>query len=515
MATDEKQLEHRNVVSSFLIDYSKSNPQVALFHRSNKVNTYQGKLAPISGSVSRSDKSIFAAALRELEEETTLKISDDLTLNLCGPPFDIIDETVGRKWTVHPFSFILSQDSISKIQIDWEHTEFVWVDPRDVLGGKYRDETVPRLEESLRRCWLGPGSMFDDSQKSSQKLSKYLQTLKNDHESGAKQMAGNALVFLRETFENIMKSDQYQNLWNQLLFIAWHLIYNGRESMNAAIATTLLKCLKSVSGKKLSADRLLGGIKQYEKDRKAASKRIAQEFLKFVKGFKEMKDKINIITISSSSTFYSVFLHLLSELSDYHINLSILESRPLFEGVTLASKFLSTSTDKLHVTIVPDSSISHALPSSTGPVLFVLGADRISSNGDVSNKSGSLPLVLTAREFARQQKNDFQTVVLSEVDKIAKDSPVSHEGDEENDPTEIVKAWDAVQVQGMEVIQKEMKRASSKLKVVNKYFEWVPAEHIDVYISDIGPLNRQQIVEQSREVARLEEEIFGELYTLA
>lgn len=85
------------------------------------------------------------------------------------------------------------------------------------------------------------------------------------------------------------------------------------------------------------------------------------------------------------------------------LELRILESRPLFEGASLASSLLSQfksqfpqGTKNLEVKIYTDASAAHA---ATGVDLVLLGADRISSTKGVSNKTGSLPAVLSAKHI--------------------------------------------------------------------------------------------------------------------
>ena len=512
-------LERRAVVSSFLIDNSDPNqPLVALFRRSDKVRTYQGKLAPISGSISRSDESPLSAALRELQEETSLTVPDDATLHLRGAQFDIEDHQVGRLWTVHPFSFFLRKDAVSKITIDWEHTEHVWCKPEEIAERSRKKETVPRLEESFSRCWLQCGSVLDIPLRNEYSLAAKVQAqisrLRSDHQSGARQMAGHALEYLEDIVNVLVDLPNTANVWRHTLFAAWHLIFNGRPSMNAAISTTLLECLHAMSKSKYP----LQAIKAYQESREVATHKIGTEFCTILTNVMsdEKTNEVNIVTLSSSSTFQSSMAEVLMYLpKSSRVNISILESRPLFEGVSLAGKLMKLpGSERLRITLAPDSSIFHLLSTSnSAPTLVVIGADRILPNGWVSNKSGSLPLLLTARHWALVSKRKVMIVVLSESEKISREGSLDVYEEESNDPVEVSSTWADLQIDGVDAGSGPA--GNSQVAVVNKYFEWVPSELIDLYVTNKGVLlSDTQIREQSRRITELESEIFGQLAVL-
>ena len=118
-------------------------------------------LAPISGSVEASDAAPLDAAWREIEEETTLT-RRSLELLRQGEPYFSVDASVGREWALYPFAFRLKRLSegglgTSGIKIGWEHQSYHWFDPRHVTDSESFGG-VPRLTESLRRCWLEAGS---------------------------------------------------------------------------------------------------------------------------------------------------------------------------------------------------------------------------------------------------------------------------------------------------------------------------------------------------------------------
>ncbi|KIM94180.1 hypothetical protein OIDMADRAFT_172890 [Oidiodendron maius Zn] len=86
-------LRQRAIVSSFIC----TSPQApegltfALFKRSEKVNSYPSRWAVCSGSISCSNSSPESAAQREILEETTLSIPEDIYLLRYSKPFLFID----------------------------------------------------------------------------------------------------------------------------------------------------------------------------------------------------------------------------------------------------------------------------------------------------------------------------------------------------------------------------------------------------------------------------------------
>ena len=122
------------VVTAFL----RRQGRVLLLHRSGRVGSYRGCWAAVSGHLEGGDP--LGQALREVEEETGIG-RDHLRLVSRGAPFAVVDGALGRTWRVHPFLFDL--DGSLEPQIDWEHDECRWVEPRDLAKIEIRlDEKV-------------------------------------------------------------------------------------------------------------------------------------------------------------------------------------------------------------------------------------------------------------------------------------------------------------------------------------------------------------------------------------
>jgi 8-oxo-dGTP diphosphatase len=135
-------MDERHVVTCFL----EHDGKVLILRRSERVGTYQGKWAGVSGYIEEGS-SPSEQARTEMREEAGLG-ADDVELVQEGQPLEVVDTELGRKWIVHPFRFkVLKPD---KITIDWEHTEAKWIDPEDIG----RHETVPNLCETWQRVAL-------------------------------------------------------------------------------------------------------------------------------------------------------------------------------------------------------------------------------------------------------------------------------------------------------------------------------------------------------------------------
>jgi len=110
-----------------------------ILRRSQRVGTYQGKWAAVSGYV---EKTPDEQSLIEIREETGLENADISLINK-GNPLEVTDVNLQAKWIVHPYLFKVVNPE--KIRIDWEHQEYKWVSPSEI--NNY--ETVPQLKEAL------------------------------------------------------------------------------------------------------------------------------------------------------------------------------------------------------------------------------------------------------------------------------------------------------------------------------------------------------------------------------
>lgn len=128
-------LQEKRVVTCFL----ESGNEILILRRSERVGSYQGRWAGVSGYI---ETTADEQALTEIKEETSLS-PEDVELTRKGKPLPVEDKGLGVRWVVHPYLFHIKDRN--KIKIDWEHKEARWIKPQDITGF----ETVPKLKETL------------------------------------------------------------------------------------------------------------------------------------------------------------------------------------------------------------------------------------------------------------------------------------------------------------------------------------------------------------------------------
>lgn len=116
----------------------KSGEKFLLLKRSDRVGSFQGKWAAVSGYVEEGE-SPEITAYRELKEEISL--SEPLLLKKGDP---VVTRKGTTAWISYPFLFDVHGGK-EDISLDWEHTEYRWVLPQEM--GEF--ETVPGLLGSL------------------------------------------------------------------------------------------------------------------------------------------------------------------------------------------------------------------------------------------------------------------------------------------------------------------------------------------------------------------------------
>lgn len=482
-----------------------------------------------------------------MNEETTLSPTS-LVLMRQGKSYSFSDKSIGRAWTIYPFAFRLKTleeggKGEQGIQIDWEHEGWSWYDPNEVedsdtFGG------VPRLAESLRRVWfekdLGDGA--------GRVLSDGLEKLKHDHQSGARQLAGVALQILRDVISKLDSGD-YDQWWANVRFAAWHIWKNGRESMGAAIMNVLLSALSALENTvtqqaacsdSTNSMKWLNAVEDDLERRislrnKEASKQVSVALTKFLESRYGPKlasqEPISMLTMSESSTISQSIRHLVLA-SGFSLDLRVLESRPLYEGVSLAGSFAeelsaarkslcekeggSETLLKVKISIYSDASAALA---AQGVDVVIIGADRIASSGAVSNKTGSLPTILSARFAASSLGKQTTVIVLGESDKVAPPGKPEDHVVEENDPDQLGRAWlaeyNSMRVRNGGSFLAGISRGAGDDRVEvtlhNIFFEWCPAELIDVYMTEFGQWTVEDIAKYSDHLGHEEQRLFGDL----
>jgi 8-oxo-dGTP diphosphatase len=134
-----------HVVTSFVLRRDRGRDEVLVVRRSERVRTYRGRWAGVSGYV-EPGVTPQEQAYVELREETSLTPAD-LTLLQVGAPLPVRDDEAGLSWVVHPFLFLVAAPE--RIQTDWEARAMQWVAPGEIE----RLDTVPGLAEALARVY--------------------------------------------------------------------------------------------------------------------------------------------------------------------------------------------------------------------------------------------------------------------------------------------------------------------------------------------------------------------------
>jgi 8-oxo-dGTP diphosphatase len=139
MKQSQPTLRPTHVVTCILQRGDEETARILIVRRSQRVGSYHGHWAGISGFV-EPNVSPEEQAFTEIREETALQ-RDQVRLLKRGSIVEHIDEQLGRHFYIHPFLFsVLVPDAI---QIDWEALEMRWIHPEEL--SQY--QTVPKLRE--------------------------------------------------------------------------------------------------------------------------------------------------------------------------------------------------------------------------------------------------------------------------------------------------------------------------------------------------------------------------------
>ncbi|KXS21827.1 nagb/rpia/CoA transferase-like protein [Gonapodya prolifera JEL478] len=520
---DQMERAPRRVITAFIVARFPSSPKggeasrVLLLRRSDKVNTFQGYWAGVSGSLEKTDPDALFRAKTEIKEETGLVADVDIELIRAGKPLHVDGGTKhpNKTFEVTPFLFRL-KNTKADIQIDWEHTEFRWIAPADILSFT----TVPKLPETLARVYL-PRSIHEG-----------LEELKADRSLGAREMSLRALDILRgsltdPTFYLFRKFAPLtpRGVYLTLLNAAYHLSA-VRPSMSASIRAALGRVLSSLRQtvdqveRELESDpdrdatsnavavnrikdALVNFVADTHQDIATSQERLNDHAASAVHAQQHTRWELRLLTVSSSSTVLAVVEEIAQRLnrdsdqtagSSTRLHVHVLESRPLCEGSTsfvpqLASRLSQSSPNfPIHFHVHTDASVLSLL--LTTPIDFILiGADRLDpSTGDAVNKTGSAVAAGCARLAKGLGVPAPKVVVVTDSSKIAAaegDGGMERKASEElfdayagkhhpstgagaNDPVTVTVDYD------------------------NVYFERVPAEWIDTVVTEEGVFEREE-----------------------
>jgi 8-oxo-dGTP pyrophosphatase MutT (NUDIX family) len=118
--------------------------KILLLKRSARVRGYQGKWGTVAGYLDE-PLSLEEKAGKELRQETGIT-RDQVERFVIGEPYTFKDDAFAHTWHIFPMLAVLKVPV--EVAIDWEHTDYKWVEPLRLT--EY--DTVPRLAESLQRA---------------------------------------------------------------------------------------------------------------------------------------------------------------------------------------------------------------------------------------------------------------------------------------------------------------------------------------------------------------------------
>ena len=129
---DLRDAEPVEVVTAFL---QRADGRILLLRRSERVGSFRGHWAAVSGFLEGRPPE--AQARLEILEETGLG-PESVVLRSQGSL--VLARAEKRMFVVHPLRFWTRSTTV---RLDWEHTEFEWVDPSEIRARP----TVPKLDE--------------------------------------------------------------------------------------------------------------------------------------------------------------------------------------------------------------------------------------------------------------------------------------------------------------------------------------------------------------------------------
>ena len=131
-------MRYTNIVTSII----KHQEKILLLKRSDRVKTMKNVWSGVSGIIENDDESPLSRAKIEIFEEIGI-IEKNIELLKSNPQIKIDSQQYkNHKWNIFPFLF---QVETPEIKLNWENSEFVWIDPNDIVDYK----TVPALKEIL------------------------------------------------------------------------------------------------------------------------------------------------------------------------------------------------------------------------------------------------------------------------------------------------------------------------------------------------------------------------------
>lgn len=180
------------------------------------------------------------------------------------------------------------------------------------------------------------------------------------------------------------------------------------------------------------------------------------------------ENPVTLATLSRSSTVLSALFHLHDLERLAHVYL--LEGRPIMEG---HRSLRDLHERRIPVTLMIDAAMAEAVRRADA---VVVGADSISADGFLLNKTGTLPLALCCRSMEKP------LYVLCDSLKF---SPQLHENVQVED-----RPGAELLVEGEDY---GAIREGDGFAIWNRYFEWTPIDMVTAFITERGAFTPDQL----------------------
>jgi 8-oxo-dGTP pyrophosphatase MutT (NUDIX family) len=132
-----KNLRFTNIVTSFI----KNDNKILILKRSDKVKSMKCLWAGISGIIENNETPLVRAKI-EIFEEVGIQEEQIELLKAIQQMKILSPQYKDHEWNIFPFLFKVKNP---EIKLNWENSEFKWIEPNEIKNYK----TVPELEKIL------------------------------------------------------------------------------------------------------------------------------------------------------------------------------------------------------------------------------------------------------------------------------------------------------------------------------------------------------------------------------
>ena len=119
----------------------KKADKILILKRSNKVKSMKSLWAGVSGIIEKNELPLARAKI-EIFEELGIKNEEIKLLKEAEKMRIVSPQYENHEWEVFPFLFEIQE---SEIKLNWENTEFKWINEEDISNY----DTVPNLDKVL------------------------------------------------------------------------------------------------------------------------------------------------------------------------------------------------------------------------------------------------------------------------------------------------------------------------------------------------------------------------------